>query len=95
MLKRVSTTGDDGTGRQLGHHIKPEVAMAAVLSDRRGSSSQGMWDGGREEEAGRQMKCVQRPEAVSQRARRVLVARSFINRPKGSNSIEQELSVVN
>jgi hypothetical protein len=32
---------------------------------------------------------------LSHHARRVLIARSFTNKPKGSNSIEQELLVVN
>jgi hypothetical protein len=32
---------------------------------------------------------------LSQRARRVLVARSFTEKPEGSNSMEQKLSVVN
>jgi hypothetical protein len=32
---------------------------------------------------------------LSQRTRGVLVARSFIEKPEGSNSMEQELSVVN
>lgn len=31
---------------------------------------------------------------LSQQARRVLIARSFIDKPKGSNSIEQDLLVV-
>jgi hypothetical protein len=32
---------------------------------------------------------------LSQRARRVLAAKSFTDKSKGSNSIEQELSMVN
>jgi hypothetical protein len=32
---------------------------------------------------------------LSQQARRVLIARSFIDKPNKSNSMEQELSVVN
>jgi hypothetical protein len=32
---------------------------------------------------------------LSHRARRALLARSLIDKPNGSNSIEQELSVVN
>jgi hypothetical protein len=40
------------------------------------------------------VKGVEQPEVVT-RARRVLAARNFTDKPKGSNSIEQELSVVN
>jgi hypothetical protein len=43
-------------------------------------------------EEGRSM--LRSPE-LSQRARGVLVARSFTEKPEGSNSMEQELSVVN
>jgi hypothetical protein len=39
-------------------------------------------------------KVYKEPE-LSQRARRLRVTRSFTNKPKGSNSIEQELSMVN
>jgi hypothetical protein len=46
-----------------------------------------------EEEAGR--RSVYSGPELSHHARRVLVARSFTNKPKGSNSIEQELSVLN
>jgi hypothetical protein len=44
------------------------------------------------EEAGSQS--VYNSPKLSQRARRVLVVRSFTDKPKGSNSMEQELSVV-
>jgi hypothetical protein len=45
-----------------------------------------------EEKAGRRR--VYSGSKLSQRTR-VLVAKSFTDKPKGSNSIEQELSVVN
>jgi hypothetical protein len=45
------------------------------------------------EEAG--MQSVYSGPELPQRARRVLVARSFIVKPKGSNSIKQELSMIN
>ena len=46
-----------------------------------------------EEEVG--MRSLYSGPELSQHARRVLVARSITVKPKGSNSIEQELSVIN
>jgi hypothetical protein len=46
---------------------------------------------------GGRLKHVEGPRAItdSQRTRGVLVARSFTEKPKGSNSMEQELAMVN
>jgi hypothetical protein len=61
-------------------------------SSRQSGSNQSMREDTAVEEVGSQS--VYNGPEVSHRTRRVLVDRSFIDKPKGSNSMEQELSVV-
>ena len=56
-------------------------------------SACGVDEDGEVEEVGNRR--VYRGPELSHRAIKLLVARSFTDKPKGSNSMEQELSVVN
>lgn len=81
MLKRAPTTRDERAARQLGHHITSGVAKVAVTSDRRSSSIKACMVEFMEEEVGRE-RVYNNPE-LSQRLRRVVVARSFVLNESG------------
>jgi hypothetical protein len=70
--------------RQLGQHVRTRMTESTIPSAR-GSSGNSR---------SRKPQTIQGLE-LSHQARRLQVARSLMDKPKRSNSIEQELSVVN
>jgi hypothetical protein len=93
VLKRSPTTRNRGTIGELGHHITLEVTETTMPSHRGGGRCKDR-QGRSRCRGSRQAECVE-GSGLSHQARRVLVARSFTDRPNRSNSIEQELLVVN
>jgi hypothetical protein len=93
VLKRSPTTRNRGTTGDLGHHITPGVAETMMPSHRGGGRCKNMWSRGRCR-GSRQAKRVEGPGAVTP-SEKGPGGKILHRQAKRSNSIKQELSVVN